>query len=227
MIKTVFLICTCILIAGQVLTPAHADIGNLNWSVQYMIDQSQTVLGQNQFTAPRDNRGLAISPDGRYLYAGYNNGPEVRKIDLTQTDYTNATIVRRTISRGKAIAVDDQGRVYLADGNSVQVLDANLTSVHYTISGTKIEGVAVTREARKLVLYDTERGDPNTLSRWELTESGGLVTGATKAGLGGTGGMVITGASDMRGVAVDSLGRIWIADPNRPPRPPTAARCFV
>ena len=194
------------------------NLNELNWSVQYMIDQSQTVLGNSQFTAPRDNRGLALSPDGRYLYAGYNNGPEVRKIDLTQADYTAATIARTTASRGKAIAVDDQGRVYLAEGGSIKVLDADLSAVQYTISGaglvTKCEGIAVQREGGILALYATERGGPNTLTRWVLTESGSIVTGASPAGLDGDGIITVAGASDMRGVAIDSAGRIWIADPS-------------
>ena len=199
--------------------PSSAGLGlhSLQWAIPYMIDNSQTVLGQSQATSPRDNRGLAISPDGRYLYAGYNNGPEVRKLDLTQTGYTAMTIARTTVSRGKAIAVDDQGRVYLAEGGAIKIMDANLAGVQYTISGTglvtKCEGVAATRESGKLVLYHTERGAPNTLTRWELTELGGQVTNAVRAGLDGDGVITITGASDMRGCAVDWLGRIWIADP--------------
>ncbi len=204
-------------IGGAVHAKANAsqiDLGSLSWSVQYLIDQSQTVLGNSQITAPRDNRGLAISPDGQYLYAGYNNGPEVRKIDLTQADYTTATVARTTVSRGKAIAVDDQGRVYLAEGASIKILDANLSAVQFTISTTKCEGVAVQREGGTLALYATERGGPNTLTRWALTESGGVITDASPAGLDGDGVITITGASDMRGVAVDSSGRIWIADPS-------------
>jgi sugar lactone lactonase YvrE len=195
------------------LLAENIDPNGIRWSVQYMIDQSQTVLGQPQTTTPRDNRGLAISPDGRYLYTGYNNGPEVRKIDLTQPDYTDATVARTTTSRGKAIAVDDQGRVYLAEGASIKVFDANLSTNQYTIPSTNCEGVAVVRENGTLALYQTERGSPNTLTRWALTESGGAIVGAAKAGLDGDGVVTITGASDMRGLAVDANDRIWIADP--------------
>ena len=51
-----------------------------------------------------------------------------------------------TVSRGKAITVDDQGRVYLAEGGAIKILDADLTAVQYTIAPmVKCEGVAVTR----------------------------------------------------------------------------------
>ncbi|MEI9892452.1 MAG: hypothetical protein WDN28_00620 [Chthoniobacter sp.] len=54
------------------------------WSVQYLIDNSRTIFGRPQKVSPRHNRGLAISPDGKYLYAGYhhsfNNSGEVRRI---------------------------------------------------------------------------------------------------------------------------------------------------
>src|SRR6266853_5156778 len=43
------------------------------WSVQYLIDNSRTVFGRPQKVSPRHNRGLAISPDGKYLYAGYHH----------------------------------------------------------------------------------------------------------------------------------------------------------
>src|SRR5271168_4135002 len=69
------------------------------WSVQYLIDNSQSVFGRSQQVYPRGNRGLAISPDGNFLYAAYTqsfnsgvtlrprdslmtNTGEVRKIDL-------------------------------------------------------------------------------------------------------------------------------------------------
>ena len=141
----------CVVVTAVLAGPLSAaplDLDNLSWSVQYIIDQSQTVLGQVQFSAPRNNRGLAISPDGKYLYAGYNNGPEVRKIDLSTGDYTQATLALTTDSRGKAIAVDDQGRVYLAKGTGIKIYDSSLSSLQQTVGTTTCEGVALTRRAR-------------------------------------------------------------------------------
>src|SRR5438128_1460071 len=80
-----------------------ANSPGTTWSVQYLIDNSQpadaadALLGGDQLLNPRSNRGLAISPDGKFLYAGYNNASpffEVRKIDLSQPDYTLATVHR-------------------------------------------------------------------------------------------------------------------------------------
>lgn len=191
------------------------NLDNLNWSVQYMIDQSQTVLGVNQFSMPRDNRGLAISPDGQYLYAGYNNPSsayEVRKIDLSAADYTAATVAHLVAaSRGKAIAVDDGGRVFLGDATSIKIYDANLTTLQHTItiSGGALEGVATVREGSQLVLYNSDR-TTGYLSRWLLTEAAGAVTGAALDSSWGSSGQVSL-AANIRGVEVDSAGRIWVA----------------
>jgi len=186
-----------------------------DWSVQYMIDTSQSVFGVSQSPYPRDNRGLAISNDGRYLYAGYNNSynstGEVRKIDLTVSDYVDATVAQATGVRGKSIAVDDTGRVFLAEGSSIMVYDSDLTSTGFSISATNCEGITVTREGGTLVLYGTDRND-KTLTRWELDENGGAITSATKAGLDGDGVVSITGASSLRGVEIDNIGNIWMAD---------------
>ena len=47
---------------------------------------------------------------------------------------------------------------------------------------------------------------------WELAESGGAIISAVRAGLDGDGVVQITEAGDLRGVAVDSYGRIWMAE---------------
>ncbi len=188
--------------------------------MQYLIDQSQSVGGKSQWAGPRDNRGLALSPDRRFLYAGYNNPSsgdnpfQVRKIDTTIADYTDATVAILTGYRGKAIATDDVGRVYLAEGTKVAIFDAGLTTSLYEITGlTATEGVAVTRENGALVLYTSDR-TVKTLTRWVLTEAAGGVSAATKTGLGGSGvlGLSAAPASNPRGVAIDLAGRIWVAD---------------
>jgi len=176
-----------------------------------MIDQSQDDFGQSQFVEPRDNRGLALSPDGRYLYAGYNNGPEVRKIDLLESDYIDASVASRTDIRGKSIDVDDVGRVYLGEGSTIKVFDADLTTQLFSIATTKCEGVTVRRESGTLALYGTDRTDA-TLTRWELAEDGAGILSATQAGLDGDGQIVVAGAQNLRGLAVDDAGRIWMAD---------------
>jgi hypothetical protein len=134
------------------------------WSVEYLIDNSQLVFGRSQEVYPRANRGLAISSDGNYLYAAYNQsfnsgGPlrprdsrmtdtgEVRKIDLRVADYEDATRIVLPYHRAKAIAVDDQNRVYLAEANKIEVYDADLKNVLITLPADTCDGVAVTREA--------------------------------------------------------------------------------
>jgi len=216
--------------------PAHAAINPnmLAWWVQYLIDQSQTVNGKNQATSPRDNRGLALSPDGAFLYAGYNSGSaspghpkQIRKIDLSKSDYTDATVAILENNRGKTLATDDKGRVYMAEGSDTDTLDgpgihiynANLTTKLFSLGTgilyglTKPEGVAVTRESGALVLYATDR-TTDSLYRFVLTEGvGDAIIGASMSGLDGNDGvMSIIGSSDMRGVEVDPSGKIWMAD---------------
>jgi len=199
------------------------------WSVQYLIDQSQPVFGRTQKFFPRHNRGLAISPDGRFLYAGYNRSStnpassksreeigEVRKIDLNVVDYEKATIRVLVGPRGKSIAVDDEGHVYLAsggvNGGVIAVYDADLLHKELEIATNGCEGVAVTREGGDFVLYGTER-EGGILNRWLLKKNGRTIVDATPNGLGGTGRLAIPEAVRLCGVAVDGKGRVVIADP--------------
>lgn len=196
---------------------ATLSLDDLTPGVQYLIDQSQSVLGTNQFNQPRNNRGLAISPDGEYLYAGYNNpssGYEVRKIDLSEPDYNDATVAHLVgVSRGKAIDVDDQGRVYLADADKIKIYDADLTSLQHEITVSKGEGVATARESGTLYLYASDR-NTGQLSKYELTETAGTVTASALETSWGTSGTVDVNTvdGDLRGVGIDKNGRIWIAD---------------
>jgi sugar lactone lactonase YvrE len=199
------------------------------WSVQYIIDNSQPVFGRSQEVYPRANRALAISPDGNFLYAGYdqsfNNGAplapresrmtdtgEIRKIDLSIPDYEDATKIVLPYHRAKSIAVDDQGRVYLAEGDLIEVYDSDFKSVLVSIPATQCEGVAVTREGGDTVLYASDR-QKGELHRYLIdTRFGSSGYEATPAGLGNNGVVTIQGATSLRGVAVDPQGRIWIAD---------------
>ncbi len=236
-------------LALSLQVPAHAiiDLDVPDWSVAYLIDQSETVLGYPQAQWPRDARGLAVftaSSGSTFLYVGYNTndddgvgpwvdgGGEVRKIDLgtlsivggkyqMNNDYTAATTARLPGHRGKAIAVDDIGRVYLAEPNGVSVWDADLSINLFNVPAaaganpTAIEGVSVYRDpqSNQLLLYTADRNN-STLNRFELTESAGAITAATQAGLGGTGQLAITdGTTNLRNVEVDpNSGNVWVAD---------------
>lgn len=222
-------ICTAVFIALLLSclrgTASGQGVEAYKWSVQYIIDQSQPVFGRPQVYFPRQNRGLAVSPDGRYLYAGYNrsgshpsqhkeyeDAGEVRKIDLRVSDYVDATLRIVVGPRGKAIAVDDEGRVYLANGSNIAIYDGNLSEKELEIPTSDCEGVAVTREGGSLVLYSTER-KTGILNRWILQKTGRKISDATLNGFAdGTGQLTIQGARNLRGIALDRKGRIWIAD---------------
>ena len=198
----------CLIACATAKPVAATDLDNLQWSVQYMIDTSQSDFGVIQSPDPRNNRGLAVDPTGQYLYAGYNT-ESVRRIDLTLDDYIDAADAQLTGVRGKGIAVDDVGRVYLAEGTSIKVYNADLSTNLFNLTGlTKSEGVAVTREGSQLMLYNADRTDDN-LKKWALTESGGGISAATLDTSFGSSGIVSVG-TDPRSVEVDAVGRIWV-----------------
>ncbi|MDZ7377505.1 MAG: hypothetical protein ONB13_12910, partial [candidate division KSB1 bacterium] len=201
--------------------------GQENWCVKHIIDNDDVIFGINQGpsgdNAPRDNRGLALSHDGQFLYLGYNNPSSkrvVRKIDLSVTDPAmnhNSVVKQLMFASGaapaKSIDTDDNGRVYLARGSVIDIYDADLATLLYTISGfNTCEGVAVQRESGSLVLYASDRANQK-VSRFVITEgSGDAIVSATKSGLDGDGEVTIPGASSLRGLDVQSNGTIWVAD---------------
>ncbi len=161
-------------------------------------------------TAPRDNRGIALTQDGSYLYLGFNNGPDFRRVQLNNGSNLGSNI----IDRAKSIAIDDMGRVYCTgpDGNPIKIYNSTLTTLLYTIPMNKCEGIAVRRESGTLYLYATDR-NLGTLSRFQLTESGNNIMGSALNGLDGDGVVAISGGSGIRGVGVGPDGKILVANP--------------
>ena len=114
--------------------------------------------------------------------------------------------------RAKAISVDDQSRVYLAEGDAIEVYDGNLEKLALAIPMADCNGVSAVREGGDTVLYATER-EKGELHRFLIdARFGSAGCRATPAGWGGNGVLPIQGARNLRGVAVDAKGRIWIAD---------------
>ena len=207
--------------AWSLAAPLKAE--QYTWSVQYLIDQSQTVFGRAQTVAPRNNRGLALSPDRKYLYAAYiwtfrrpgfwDSKGEVRKIDLSVADYENATVALLPGAIAKALTVDPDGRVYAAMGTQVTVYDPDLAHELFVIPTSSCDGVAVVQNGSELVLYASER-DRHSLKRFEIQpDSNGGISKVKQAGFdGGTGEISIPGSQSLRGIAVDTRGRIWLTD---------------
>jgi len=194
----------------------HAVAGDAyRWSVQYLIDNSRTIFGRPQKVSPRHNRGLAISPDFKYLYAGYhhsfNNSGEVRRIRIDVADYDRATEALLPGILAKAITTDDKGRVYICDNACIYVYDPLLEHKMVRIPTTVCEGVATARENGQLVLYGSDRQD-GTLSRWVLQESGTEVTAAELSGFDGNGVIKVPGAYDLRGMKIDTKRNFWMCD---------------
>lgn len=201
------------------LTSLGADA--YKWSVQYIIDNSQPVQGLSQKKFPRHNRGLALSPDGRYLYAGYihswNGEGEVRKIAVDRQDWVERQDFEAETynvlpgPNGKAVATDDKGRVYMSDRRGVLIYDADLRQeIDHVLAGT-CNGIALTREGGKLVMFTSER-ERGDVMRWAITEEGDQITHITPAGFDGTGVFHVVGARSLRGLKVDAAGNIWVCD---------------
>lgn len=194
--------------------PAHAGDA-YKWSVEYLIDNSRAIFGRPQKSEPRHSRGLAISPDGKYLYAGYNKGfgkgGEVRVIAIDVEDFDDATVALLPGPQGKAIATDDKGRVYITDERAILVYDSTLQQRQAEIPCGVCEGVTVIREGGELALYATER-EQGAILRWTLQEEGDVVTSAQPAGFGGNGTFRVSGAKDLRGIKADSKGNLWFCD---------------
>jgi sugar lactone lactonase YvrE len=185
------------------------------WTVQYLVDTSRTVFGRPQTVSPRRNRGLAISPDYKYLYAGYhhsfNNAGEVRRIQIDVADFERGTVALLPGILAKGIATDDKGRVYICDNSAIHVYDAALETRLLRIPAGIADSVATAREGAELVLYGSDRDD-GSISRWVVKENGEGLSGATLAGFGGSGIFKVPGASDLRGIKVDAKGNLWVVD---------------
>ncbi len=207
----------CLGLIFAVATALPAQAGDAyKWSVQYLIDNSRTLFGHSQKVSPRHNRGLALSPDGKFLYAGYhhslNNTGEVRRIALDTPDFDRATVAVLPGVLGKAIATDSTGRVYIANEFEILVYDASLQRRELIIPVGVCEGLATTHQGKDLVLYGTDRQE-NVIRRWVISENKGECT-ATQVGFGGEGILKVPGAIDLRGIEVDPKGRLWVADLN-------------
>jgi DNA-binding beta-propeller fold protein YncE len=201
--------------ASTIVTAQAGD--TYKWTVQYLVDNSQVVYGQSQKSWPRRNRGLALSPDGKFLYAGYHHGGngqgEVRKLMVGMTDdFARATVRVLPGPLGKAIATDDKGRVYIANEGDVLVYDENLSQLQFTLQTDLCEGLAVVRDGKDLALYTAER-QGGLVNRWTLEEKSGVIVGASLSlGFGEKGTAVIRPAVSLRGMDVDSKGRVWVTD---------------
>ena len=238
----------------------YASSDQYKWSVQYLIDSSQSVFGRPQASSPRGNRGLALSHDGRYLYAGYihqkvpgklpnsvrdrggfdrttgafveffkpdgKSAPdrnrycfdgdsdgqgELRKIDTSIADYEEATVAVLPGVCPKAIAVDNEGRVYAAIGDSIVIFDPDLKLELHRLDFSICDGVAVVNSNTGVTVYGTERFK-GALRRWEIEIDHGRIKNSRQAGFADGSGVIAIPSKGLRGVTVDPKGRIWIAD---------------
>lgn len=185
------------------------DPADPTWSVQNIVDNDDAPFGLGQGPGagePRSVRGLALSPDNDYLYLGYNQHKQLRKVDLSVTDPADscalvaeiyfATLTPSeqaaytgnympdSLDNPKAVATDDVGRVFVTRSTAIQVFDADLTTLLLTITGfSTVNGVHVARmDGTHLYVYASDRGLPEVY-RMVLADAaitgGGSVTRAS------------------------------------------------
>ena len=197
-----------------ILLPTAQGSDAYRWSVQYLIDNSRSVFGRPQKVWPRHNRGLAASPDGRFLYAGYHHGfsgGEVRQLAMDGNDLDRVTLAVLPGPLAKAIATDDRGRVYIADEAAILIYDADLRHQLHRIPTEACEGLATVRDGGSLLLFATERAQ-GTVLRWTVQEDNLNVAGVAPSGFDGSGILKIPDAKDLRGIEADGKGNLWVAD---------------
>lgn len=229
------------------------------WAVQYWVDADTAPAGYccTQFDKPTDNRGLALSPTGQYLYAGYNTGNtddpnvplgsqgEVRMIDTLGPALGETAVVHFLYGyRGKAIATDPQGRVYLAEGlhesigtgpfnpetgefgnvsdldRQVVIFNSTLTTLLFSFGSTGAPSAThyccFPAGARPEGVTVIQQG--TTLVLYITDRNRNVVykftTPVSSTSWTFQGETPVAGAASLRGIEVDPAGRIWIADPN-------------
>lgn len=190
-------------------------VPGFEWSILVGVDPATS-------DCPTDNRGLALDETGTVLYRGFNGGTrQVQRIDLPKVGPTVADALLpsalATGDRGKAIAVGS-GRVFTTgyDGESIRVYDAELvgpatyTADMFGVSSIRIEGLAVSGEDDPVWLYAADR-DAGTLSGLALQGQGAAGDVGTLS-MAMSWQVAVPGAVQPRGVAVDKVGRVWVAD---------------
>jgi hypothetical protein len=209
-----------IVVLGLVLVMA-GTAGAGTWDWQTLYEHHQIVTDGNPWPDVFSIRGLALAQDG--TASVYFSHIQPASDGVTSPDMTDGYygIGRLNVSgsltgwvstgtavdddQAKSLATDDRGYVYagMGAGGAVRVFDANLSLLGtVTVANTtQIGGVAVKKSGSQYSLYVSDR-NTGLVSCIDITN----IASPTPVGtytLAGT---------DLRGVAVDSAGAVWVAD---------------
>lgn len=160
-------------------------------------------------------RGLAAAQDGTLYYGHIQNAYDGvlpgGTLNIVHCTPSGSIINYITVSaQPKALAADDRGYVYAGAGGSVNVYPGNLASLTKSIAvsgATAIEGLTIDKEGANYFLYASNRST-GKVARYDITDIDNPVLDTLWA----AGGIYTLPTTDLRGVAVDHDGNIWVAD---------------
>jgi DNA-binding beta-propeller fold protein YncE len=188
--------------------------------------------------------GVALTPDGRFLYIADEAGHRVRKVDLATGRITTFTgtgrprhdgdegpAERASIWGARAVDVGPDGSVYILEreGNRLRVVSATANTIR-TIAGTGSKGFSGDGGPANLATLNgpKELDVDSSGNIWIVdTENHAIryvdsatlhirtLAGNGQVGLGGDGGPPTSAQLDRpHGIAVAPDGSLWIADTN-------------
>src|SRR5487761_738099 len=157
----------------EILEP-RTVLSAVTWSV--LSDTTGTSPGSSPYSV----RGLALTPDGSSIYAGYIHSDAINEIS-TSTSAIEASVSTPTL-QPKGVATDDRGYVYSTlnsgSGATTQkwaIYNSNLTPVSgspfttATTASKQIAGMAVQKLNGHYYAYISSNKGEGTIERWDVT----------------------------------------------------------
>jgi pectin methylesterase-like acyl-CoA thioesterase len=187
----------------SVAVDGHGDVYTVNSSSQITeivptAPAASTPISAALAATPNQ---IAVGTDGS-VYAATPGSASITKLALTGLTYVTQTITNSAIASAKAIAVDANGNVYVADNTTGAVIKVSQTTgLATTLTATALNNpVALALDGQGNVLV----ADQGAGAVYRL-KVGGITTGLPPT-------VTVTGTISPVGVTADAAGDVYIAD---------------